>query len=88
MPYKVINDFQEKNHDGLIYEKGELYPKTGFEVDLDRVAFLQEKHKTYNVAFLGEEVVLGEEGKKEAATDTEPDEKTKKKATGKKSTDK
>jgi hypothetical protein len=85
MPYPVLNDFVEENHNGLTYEKDELYPKTGFEADPERVAFLQKKHKKYNVAFLGEEVGL-EEDKTEA--DKEPDEKTKKKAAAKKSTDK
>jgi len=53
MPYKVLNDFIENEHKGLKYQKGELYPKTGFEADPERVAFLQEDHEKYKKRFLG-----------------------------------
>lgn len=52
MSYKVINDFVDKTHDNTLYKQGDIYPKQGFKVNKDRVAFLMEKHEKYKVAFL------------------------------------
>lgn len=52
MIYKVLNDFIEKNHKNEVYRKGDTYPKDGFKVDSNRIAFLQEVHPSYGVHFL------------------------------------
>jgi hypothetical protein len=64
--YKVINEFIEKEHENVLYKQGEVYPKEGFEADLDRVAFLQKSDNKYKKAFLGLELesVENDESKK------------------------
>ena len=52
MTYKVLNTFKEKEHGGTVYQKGDVYPKDGFEANAKRVEFLQKKHPEYGVAFL------------------------------------
>jgi hypothetical protein len=52
MSYKVLNDFKEKSHDNTVYRKGEDYPKEGFNVDPDRISFLQNIHSAYGISFL------------------------------------
>ena len=52
--YKVINRFQEKNHDGHVYEKGDTYPATGKKLVKSRAEFLTKRHAEYGVAFLEE----------------------------------
>lgn len=52
--YKVINRFQEKNHDGHIYEQGDIYPAEGKKLVKTRADFLMKRHATYGVAFLEE----------------------------------
>jgi hypothetical protein len=56
MAYKVINTFLEKNHENLVYNKGDVYPSEGFEADPKRVTFLRSKRNKYKIAFLGEEI--------------------------------
>lgn len=50
--YKVINRFQEKNHDGHIYEVGDTYPADGKKLVKARAEVLTKVHDEYNVAFL------------------------------------
>jgi len=89
MPYKVLNDFIENEHKGLRYQKGELYPKTGFEADPERVAFLQEKHEKYNRVFLGPELESKVNETADDPKEIESEEKTKqKKSTSKTKADK
>ena len=64
--YKVINRFQEKNHDGHVYEVGDSYPADGEKLVKTRADFLTKVHNEYKVAFL--EVV--EEAKKPASKQT------------------
>lgn len=64
MSYKVINRFQEKQHDGHIYEVGDAYPVEGKKLVKSRAEQLTKVHSEYGVAFL-EEVV---EAKKPSTT--------------------
>ena len=50
--YKVINRFKENNHDGHIYEIGDIYPADGKKLIKTRAELLTEVHKEYRVAFL------------------------------------
>ena len=50
--YKVINRFQEKNHDGHVYEVGDNYPVDGKKLVKARAESLTEIHEEYGVAFL------------------------------------
>lgn len=77
MKYRVLNKFQEKHHNNTIYEKGEVYPKEGFEVDTERVEFLQKVHPEYGIEFL--EIPKDEKRKEETPK------KAKRKAVNKKS---
>ena len=52
--YKVINRFQEKNHDGHVYEEGDVYPAKGKKLVKSRAEFLTKIHAEYGVAFLEE----------------------------------
>lgn len=62
MAIKVINTFQETNHEDRIYNVGDTYPAEGFTADEERVSFLSKKHPSYGIAFL--EVEEEKEGKK------------------------
>lgn len=50
--YKVINRFEEKNHDGHVYEVGDPYPANGKKLVKTRAEFLMKVHAKYKVAFL------------------------------------
>lgn len=50
--YKVINQFQEKYHDGHVYEVGDNYPADGKKLNKTRAEALTEVHEEYGVAFL------------------------------------
>lgn len=50
--YKVINRFQEKNHDNHVYEVGDTYPADGKKLVKARAEALTKVHDEYNVAFL------------------------------------
>lgn len=50
--YKVINRFKEKQHDGHIYEMGDVYPVEGKKLVKARADFLTKTHAEYGVAFL------------------------------------
>jgi hypothetical protein len=54
MPYKVLNTFNDLEHQ-TTYEKGDPYPKDGFEERPERVKELQGIHKKYKRAFLAAE---------------------------------
>lgn len=56
MAYKVINTFLEKNHENLVYNKGDVYPAEGFEADPKRVTMLRSKRNKYKMSFLGQEI--------------------------------
>ena len=64
--YKVINRFQDKNHDGHVYEVGDTYPAEGKKLVKTRAEFLTKVHNDYGIAFL--EAV--EEPKKPATNQT------------------
>lgn len=64
--YKVINRFQEKNHDGHVYEVGDIYPVDGKKLVKARAESLTKVHSDYGVVFL--EAV--EDPKKTAAKQT------------------
>lgn len=51
---KVINRFQDKNHDNRIYEPGEVYPAEGYQTTKKRIEFLSKEHSEYKVAFLSD----------------------------------
>lgn len=50
--YKVINRFEEKNHDGHIYEIGDNYPADGKKLVKTRAESLTKIHNEYGIAFL------------------------------------
>lgn len=64
MGYKVINRFQEKEHDGHIYEVNKPYPAEGKKLVKARAEQLTKVHPVYGVAFL----VAVEEAKKPSTT--------------------
>ncbi|MFW5437113.1 hypothetical protein [Paenibacillus apiarius] len=49
---KVVNRFKAEEHDGHVYQPGDIYPAEGFEANAERVAFLSEVHPKYGVLFL------------------------------------
>lgn len=48
----MINRFQEKHHDGHVYEVGDTYPADGKKLVKVRAESLTDIHKEYDVAFL------------------------------------
>ena len=82
--YKVINRFQEKEHDNHVYEAGDPYPADGKKLVKARAEFLMKRHEEYKVAFL-EEV---EEPKKPSTTAKNTQKTTKKEGEAPKSTEK
>nr|WP_259544995.1 hypothetical protein [Heyndrickxia oleronia] len=58
MSYKVVNDFHEKYHGNHLYKKGHKYPKKGYKIDPERVAYLLTDQNQYKLTFL-EEVKKG-----------------------------
>lgn len=51
--YLVLKTFKEKEHNGHIYNEGDIYPIDGQEASLKRVEYLQEINPVYGVRFLG-----------------------------------
>lgn len=51
---KVINRFQEKNHENHTYEPGDVYPAEGYQATKKRIEFLSEKHPEYKKAFVSD----------------------------------
>lgn len=82
--YKVINRFQEKEHDDHVYESGDIYPAKGKKLDKARAEFLMKTHEEYKIAFI-EEV---EEAKKPSTTAKNAQKTTKKDDETSKSTEK
>lgn len=54
--YKVIKMFRETEHDGHIYNIGDVYPVEGKKADAKRVKLLQGNKNKYKTPFLGEAV--------------------------------
>jgi hypothetical protein len=52
VPYIVLHDFIEKEHENTHYKKGEIYPKEGFEANSKRVDFLLTDKNKYKKPFL------------------------------------
>lgn len=52
MRAKVVNQFKELQHEGHIYEQGDIYPADGYEADPERVEFLAQVHPEYKRVFL------------------------------------
>ena len=48
----MIDRFQEKHHDGHVYEVGDTYPADGKKLVKVRAESLTNIHKEYGVAFL------------------------------------
>lgn len=73
MTYKVINRFCEKNHDGHVYEVGDIYPVEGKRLNKARADELTKAHPVYEHAFLKEIVEKPKTPKKddEKVGDTE-----------------
>ena len=70
--YKVINRFKEKNHDGHVYEEGDVYPAKGKKLVKARAEFLTKIHAEYGVAFL-EEIVEKKEPEKQKEEPSTPE---------------
>lgn len=76
MEFKVLNTFREKEHDGHIYEEGQMYPAEGYKATKKRVEYLQKENEEFDgMVFL------------ETPKETD-DKKDDKKDSGKKSSDK
>lgn len=98
MSYTVINTFIDNEHKGIVYHKGDVYPKDGFATTLERVAYLQSSENQYKKAFIGAEVteeentvpenaeIDSDEGKEESNTESTETEKEAKTATAKRKT--
>lgn len=82
--YKVINRFEEGEHDGHVYKPGDIYPAEGKKLVKARAEFLMKRHEEYNVAFL-EEI---KESKKPSTTAKSTQKTTKKESEEAKSTEK
>lgn len=52
--YKVINRFKDKQHNGHIYDVGEIYPAKDKKLMKKRAESLTKIHPKYKVAFLEE----------------------------------
>lgn len=48
----VVNRFAEKDHNGHVYNAGEVYPAEGFEATEERVSFLTKVHPSYKKIYL------------------------------------
>ena len=51
---KVVNKFQEVEHNDHIYEVGEPYPAEGYEATEERVEFLSNVHPQYKNIYLAD----------------------------------
>lgn len=52
--YKVINQFKEKNHNGHIYNVGDIYPKQGERFNKQRAEYLAKYNAEFKKTFLEE----------------------------------
>lgn len=79
MPYitaRVVNKFEEKAHEGHVYEAGDVYPADGFEADEKRVYFLTDVHPKYKKIYLADVAIHedeGENGNKDSGTESVKD---------------
>lgn len=72
MPYKVINTFNDNDHKTL-YNKGETYPKEGFEENPKRIKELQGIHPKYKRSFLADTEISGSSEKESEKPSEEPE---------------
>lgn len=56
MPYKVLNEFIDKKQKKTLYREGDIYPKSGFKENPERVTFLQSDENEYQKVFIGPEI--------------------------------
>ena len=54
MAYKVIRRFKETNHDGHIYEVGDVYPKKGERATKTRLEALSTTKNNYKKIYIEE----------------------------------
>jgi hypothetical protein len=73
MPYKVLNTFHDLEHQ-TTYEKGDPYPKEGFEERPERVKELQGVHQKYKRSFLAAEELESDEKVANDEQDGDPEE--------------
>lgn len=74
--YNVLETFKETNHGGIVYKKGDTYPKEGQKTSKKRIEELTTDKNKYKRPFLEE--VKEDEGQKK---DDKPKEENKEKAT-------
>ncbi|EQB35039.1 hypothetical protein M948_18235 [Virgibacillus sp. CM-4] len=77
MPYKVINEFIDKDHKDTHYKPGDDYPVDGYKPTQKRIKELSQNHKKYKRVFI-----------EEVKEDNASDDKTKNKETKKPSSKK
>ncbi|MCZ0828266.1 hypothetical protein O0547_26935 [Brevibacillus laterosporus] len=51
---RVVNRFKAMEHDGHIYEPGDIYPAEGYTADTERVTLLSELHPHYQKIYLSD----------------------------------
>jgi hypothetical protein len=54
MPYKVINNFYDKDDSNTLYHIGDEYPKGDYKPTKKRIGELSKKHPKYGRAFIEE----------------------------------
>ncbi|MCM3454407.1 hypothetical protein M3685_10670 [Heyndrickxia oleronia] len=54
MPYKVINDFRDKENNNIIYRKGDTYPVEGYKPSKKRITELSKEHPEHRLVFIEE----------------------------------
>ncbi|QHE63966.1 hypothetical protein FHE72_23530 (plasmid) [Rossellomorea vietnamensis] len=73
MPYKVINTYNDTEHN-VLYKKGDTYPKEGYEENPERIKSLQNIHPTYKRSFIATEAIEGEQEDPKEESPGDPDE--------------
>ncbi|MGF3103657.1 hypothetical protein [Rossellomorea sp. DUT-2] len=73
MPYKVINTYNDTEHN-VLYKKGDIYPKEGYEENPERIKSLQSIHPTYKRSFIVAETIDGDQEDHKGDGQGEPDE--------------
>ena len=51
---RVVNPFQENEHNGHVYKAGDVYPVNGFIANEERVYFLTGMHPKYKKIYLAD----------------------------------
>jgi hypothetical protein len=54
MPYKVFNEFRDKEDNNTLYQVGEEYPKGDYKPTKNRIKELSKEHSKYKKAFIEE----------------------------------